>query len=107
MYVCFTLVPNTESIVNEGSAVNEGFRSIVESTLSASVLRAHSGAAAIIPSTTRAAGGLVARRCDHGLSSRLSNIPVFSEFHNASTKTPHSLRKVTVFWGSERDNKTP
>ena len=29
------------------------------------------------PSMTRAAGGLVARRSDHGLSSRLSKIPVF------------------------------
>ena len=52
------------------------------------VLRGPSGATTIIPSMTRAAGGLVARRSDRGLSSRLSNIPVFAEFHNASTK-PH------------------
>ena len=39
------------------------------------------------PSMTRTAGGLVARRSDDGLSSHLSNIPVFSEFQNASPNT--------------------
>ena len=62
-------------------------RSTVKGTLSAPVLRGQSGDATIA-SMARAAGALEARSSDHGLSFRLSNIPVFSEFHNASTK-PH------------------
>ena len=43
----------------------------------------------VTPSMTRAAAGLVARRSDPwAIVSSVSNIPVFSEFHNASTK-PH------------------
>ena len=60
-------------------------RSIVVGTLSAAVLLYHAGA---ITTVDDQGSGLVAQRSDHGLSSRLSNIPIFSEFQNPSTK-PH------------------
>ena len=61
-------------------------RSIVEGTLSAPLLRGHSGASTP-PSMTGAAGGLVARRYDYGLSFKKKNFPVFIEFCSAFTKT--------------------
>ena len=70
---------------------------MVKGTLPPSVLVDHAGATTM-PPMTRAAGGAVARHSDHGLSFREPNIPVLSEFRNASTKPHiHAVQMVTFF----------